>query len=259
MVDVADQGDDLGLGKPRLETAGSVLVPSHNDVVDFARQRFPPCFFAEMCEPVAVGDASNMPALPRVEAVAANQPTGCSSKPLHGFQKRPAILAASATAVIAIVAKAPGFVGIQLPKANPDRNQRVDVTPTNPRNANASHDCPPAGATAVTGDVYRCCKADPPSTADMQTHEETGRLPAADPCLRRALSVFRSETDAQHQVRLFPGWRRRFVAKATLNAGHGQSMLSTGQQPTHTSWWPAESLAPASRAALFTVVCEVRL
>lgn len=128
---------------------------------------------------------------------------------------------------------------------------------TTPENADASTDCPPTGATAVDVEVYRCCKSHPPSNADMQTHEESGRLPKADPCLRRALSVFRSETDAQHQIRLFRRWPRRFVARAALNAGHGWSMLTTGEQPTHTSWWPAESLDPTARAALFTVVCEV--
>ena len=135
----------------------------------------------------------------------------------------------------------------------------MHATMTAPENADASTDCPPAGAAAVDGDVYRCCKSSPPSDADMRTHEESGRLPDADPCLRRGLSVFRSESDAQHQVRLFRRWRRRFVAKAALDGGHGRSMLTTGQQPTHTSWWPAESLNPAARAALFAVVCEVQL
>lgn len=130
---------------------------------------------------------------------------------------------------------------------------------TPPENADASTDCPPAGAAAVDGDVYRCCKSIPPSDRDMQTNEESGRLLEADPCLRRALSVFRSEADAQHQLRLFRRWRRRFVAKAALDGGHGRSMLTSGQQPTHTSWWPAESLNPAARAALFVLVCEVQL
>lgn len=93
----------------------------------------------------------------------------------------------------------------------------------------------------------------------MQTHEESGRLRDADPCLRRALSVFRSETDAQHQVRLFRRWRRKFIAKASLDGRHGRSMLTTGKQPTHTSWWPTESLNAAARAALFAMVCEVQL
>lgn len=130
---------------------------------------------------------------------------------------------------------------------------------TTPKTTDTSTNCPPAEATAVDGEVYRCCKSSPPSEADMQTHEESGRLPDADPCLRRALSVFRSETDAQHQVRLFRRWPRKFVAKAALSGEHGRSVLTTGQQPTHTSWWPAESLDPAERAALFAVVCELRL
>jgi hypothetical protein len=143
--------------------------------------------------------------------------------------------------------------------AQPGDAGRVQATMTTPENADASTDCPPTGAAAVDGNVYRCCKSSPPSDADMQTHEESGRLPDADPCLRRALSVFRSETDAQHQVRLFRRWRRKCVAMASLDPGHGRSMLSTGQQPTHTSWWPADSLNPAARAALFAVVCEVQL
>ena len=44
-------------------------------------------------------------------------------------------------------------------------------------------DCPPAEASAASGDVYRCCKSSPPSDNDMKTHEETGRMPDADPCL----------------------------------------------------------------------------
>lgn len=130
---------------------------------------------------------------------------------------------------------------------------------TEKSNADVSTDCPPPEASPVDGDVYRCCKQSPPSDRDMQTHEESGRLPDADSCLRRALSVFRSEIDAQHQVRLFRRWPTKYVAKATLTGAHGQSMQTTGQQPTHTSWWPAESLDPTARAALFTVVSEVQL
>jgi hypothetical protein len=129
---------------------------------------------------------------------------------------------------------------------------------TKPESVSVIIECPPVGAGPVDGDVFRCCKSSPPSEADMLTHEETGRLPDADPCRRRSLSVFRSELDAQHQVRLFLRWRRKFVAKAALNGGHGHAMLSKGERPTHTSWWPSNSLDAASRAALFAIVCEVR-
>lgn len=92
----------------------------------------------------------------------------------------------------------------------------------------------------------------------MTTHEETNRLVDADPCLRRALSVLRSLEEAQHQARLFRGWKRKFVARGTLTSDHGRAMLTSGKHPTHTSWWPADSLDAAARARLFVVVCEVR-
>lgn len=120
-------------------------------------------------------------------------------------------------------------------------------------------ECPPRDAEACAGLYYRCCKNSPPASSDMRTSEETGRLPAADPCLRRALSVFRSVEDADHQVRLFPGWKKKFVATASLAAEHGRSMLTSGRQPTHTSWWPADGLDSVARAALFVVAREVPL
>ncbi len=135
--------------------------------------------------------------------------------------------------------------------------RRAHTTMTESETASLSTDCPPSEAVAAEGEVYRCCKSRPPSSRDLQTHEELGRLPKADACLRRSLSVFRNETDARHQVRLFPGWRKRFVARGVLKASHGHVMMTSGRQPTHTSWWPAASLVPAGRAALFEVVCEV--
>lgn len=87
----------------------------------------------------------------------------------------------------------------------------------------------------------------------METHEESGRLPDADPCLRRALSVLRSQSDAEHQLRLFRRWKQKFVARTTLQPVHGHTMLTQGQQPTHTSWWPAPGCDVQQRAALFFV------
>jgi hypothetical protein len=131
------------------------------------------------------------------------------------------------------------------------------MAPLHPSPA-AQADCPPVEASSAHGDVYRCCKSNPPAAADMETHEESARLPDADPCLRRAVSVFRDQQDAEHQVRLFRRWKRKFVARAQLLPTHGQVMLTKGQQPTHTSWWPAPGLDPAGRAALFLVVLEVQ-
>jgi hypothetical protein len=93
----------------------------------------------------------------------------------------------------------------------------------------------------------------------METAEESGRLPNANACLRRALSVFRSEQDAEHQARLFRRWKRKYVAQATLRSDHGDMMPTDGQQPSHTSWWPATNLGPADRAALFHALHEVQV
>lgn len=129
---------------------------------------------------------------------------------------------------------------------------------TNWKTTNGLTDCPPPGATAASGEVYRCCRSSPPSDEDMKTAEECGRLTSADPCLRCALSVLRSETDAVHQARLFRRWRQRFVARATLSPAHGRCLLTPAAQPSHTSWWPNEGLDPAGRAALFNLVREVK-
>ena len=119
--------------------------------------------------------------------------------------------------------------------------------------------CPPMLAESAAGEVYRCAKACPPAPQDMETAEEQDRLHHAEPCLRRALSVFRSYEDAQHQVLLFRGWQRRYVVHATLMAQHGRTLTTRGSQPTHTSWWPSERLTLADRCSLFTEGEEVQL
>ncbi|MEA3643005.1 MAG: hypothetical protein VBE63_24135 [Lamprobacter sp.] len=117
--------------------------------------------------------------------------------------------------------------------------------------------CPPHDAEPATGRVYRCAKSNPAKARDMQIHAEKGSLPNAAPCLRRALSAFRSQRDAEHQIRLFRRWKRRFVLFADLNHTHGKVKLTSGQQPTHTSWWPASSLSVEDRASLFSLIREV--
>ena len=119
-------------------------------------------------------------------------------------------------------------------------------------------DCPPVEALPAAGEVFRCCKHNPPKDVDMMTHEETDRAEDADPCIRRALSVFRTQEDAIHQIRAFKRWPKKRIARATLRPEHGFTLLTPAhERPTHTSWWPASPLNPAARAALFTVVEEV--
>lgn len=118
-------------------------------------------------------------------------------------------------------------------------------------------DCPPRKAGPAEGTVFRCCKSDPPSARDMQTAEESERHFDADPCKRKALSVFTRRRDAFHQIRLFPGWRRGFIASADLTPPHGRILATPGAQPSHTSWWPSQGLAAGDRAALFRTESEV--
>lgn len=118
-------------------------------------------------------------------------------------------------------------------------------------------DCPPHDAEPASGRVCRCAKSNPPKTRDTQTHEEQGRSPNAAPCLRRTLSVLRSQGDAAHQIRLFRRWKRRFILSAELDHVHGKTKPTSGQQHTQTSWWPASALSAEDRAALFSLCCEV--
>jgi hypothetical protein len=114
------------------------------------------------------------------------------------------------------------------------------------------YDCPPADAVDATGVVFRIVDHEPPRAADFVTHFEAGKLPKADPCLRRGLSVFRELGDAVHQRRLLPKLGR-LVAQGVLRAEHGKTKLTTGRQPTHTTWW---SYAAVDRASLFSIVAE---
>lgn len=113
--------------------------------------------------------------------------------------------------------------------------------------------CPPADAEDAAGAVFRITINDPPKAEDMLSHHETGRLPNAEPCLRCGLSVFRNIEDAQHQRRLMPRLGK-YIATADLQAYHGKTKLTTGSQPTHTTWWVYQEVT--NRFSFFKVVKE---
>lgn len=114
------------------------------------------------------------------------------------------------------------------------------------------NDCPPQDAVDANGVVFRIVNNDPPIADDLASHFETGKLPNAPPCLRCGLSVFREVRDAVHQKQLLPKLGR-WIAKGTLKSDHGKTKLTTGKQPTHTTWWAYEGI---SRETLFAVVGE---
>jgi hypothetical protein len=113
-------------------------------------------------------------------------------------------------------------------------------------------DCPPADAIDAAGKVYRVVKADPPTLDDFATHFETGRLPKASACLRCGLSVFREVQDAIHLKKLFPKIGK-WVAEGDLYPSHGKTKLTSGKQPTHTTWWVYENV---DRRQPFSVIEE---
>lgn len=111
--------------------------------------------------------------------------------------------------------------------------------------------CPPADAEPAAGRVYRLVKRNPACADDFRTHDERHKMPKADPCLRRGLSVFRTRHDAVHQAKLLPFLGDK-IACAELCPEHGRMKLTpTTQRPSHTTWWPYPGV---DRAAPFHTI-----
>jgi len=113
-------------------------------------------------------------------------------------------------------------------------------------------DCPPNDAEVASSEVFRIVAKDPPDITDLASHWERGRLPNAPACLRCGLSVFREIRDAVHQRLLLPKLGK-LIAQATLEAEHGETKITQGKQPTHTTWWVYKDV---NRASLFSVIKE---
>ena len=113
-------------------------------------------------------------------------------------------------------------------------------------------DCPPDDASPAEGHVFRIVKRAPPVAADFLSHHELGRLRKAPACLRCGLSVFRDLYDAMHQRQLLPKLGTQ-IAEARLEVEYGWTKLTSGTQPTHTTWWAFEGV---NRAQLFAIVKE---
>lgn len=117
---------------------------------------------------------------------------------------------------------------------------------------NWPENCPPNDAIDAAGDVFRLVRNDPPNPDDLESHFEAGTLKSAPHCLRCGLSVFREIRDAVHQRVLIPKLGR-LIARGTLKAEHGKTKLTSGKQPTHTTWW---AFSEVNRETLFAVVPE---
>jgi len=113
--------------------------------------------------------------------------------------------------------------------------------------------CPPTEAQQAHGTVYRIVKSDPPAADDFSSHHETGKLPKVDACMRCGLSVFRTRDDGIHQRNSYPRLGD-YLASGELHPTDGQTLLTTGKRPTHTTWWPCEG---TDRARPFVILEKI--
>jgi hypothetical protein len=103
----------------------------------------------------------------------------------------------------------------------------------------ASHfpaQCPPPEAESASGTVFRLVKSDPPTVDDFLSHAELGLARTGPACKRCGLSVFRVRDDGIHMHNLYPNIGS-YLAEGELQATHGQTQLTKGALPTHTTWW----------------------
>jgi hypothetical protein len=113
--------------------------------------------------------------------------------------------------------------------------------------------CPPSDSDDASGTIYRIVKTNPPARTDILSLFEENRPIADLLCQSCGVSVFRELRDAVHQRKAY---RRlgKLIAVATLTAECGKTKLTSGRQPTHTTWWCA---CGVDRAARFAVVEDV--
>lgn len=111
--------------------------------------------------------------------------------------------------------------------------------------------CPPTDAEYCQGTYFRVAKHNPPVNEDFLSQAELGRARSANECMRVGLSLLRKKTDAEHLIQLLPQLGK-VILQAELTECHGKSKhTSSRQSPSHTTWWPFESL---DRKMLFTAI-----
>lgn len=113
--------------------------------------------------------------------------------------------------------------------------------------------CPPGDAQVASGQVFRIVRRRTLTSDDFLTHDELGKLPDADPCLRRGISVFPHMKGAVHQARLLPRLGS-FIACGSFKAHHGLIKRTNGRAPDHTTWWPYQGV---NRLEPFDNVVEI--
>lgn len=94
--------------------------------------------------------------------------------------------------------------------------------------------CPPEGAVATGGDVYRFVRNDRPTPDDMRSWLELGLGKGRD-CQRAALSCSVTREHLEEVRRAAPRRRTDRIARATLGPEHGR-LAQTGSGAHHSLW-----------------------
>jgi hypothetical protein len=113
--------------------------------------------------------------------------------------------------------------------------------------------CPPQDANALPLKVFRLLSTNQIIDGDFRSLIEEGRKRgnATDDqfCMMHGLSVFATQSDAQHHIELFGS--KPFVASADLAVTDGEAKHTASQKfPSHVTWWPDPGLDRKSKFGL---------
>ncbi len=115
--------------------------------------------------------------------------------------------------------------------------------------------CPPPDAVAIVRVVHRFVDHDPPTAADFEPVLLSGRgFTPERTCDAAGLSVFSDPVHAGNYRRRYKGFRRRRLARGTIQKHHGLTKDTPSEIcPSHVTWWVPEGIAAE---AMFTVILE---
>ena len=112
--------------------------------------------------------------------------------------------------------------------------------------------CPPEDAYEPNNEVfYRLVNKASPGEKDFFSHRkrQPNRNYDADECIIRSLSVFNSVEACQKKKDSLAHFKRKKIAKITLNKGCGV-VKQTGQDISHYSWWLAKNYDPIANCEI---------
>jgi hypothetical protein len=113
--------------------------------------------------------------------------------------------------------------------------------------------CPPEDAEPPDCEVYHYVRRNPPGKGDCKPRRgPNSQRCFDDECMACGLSVYPTREAALECRDAVPGFRRLYVAKATLEPHHGvMKMTPSAASSMHHTWWVAIGIDPRR---LFTIV-----